>query len=443
MSIAREVGRRRRGVQRLSKSPATRPIDRIWSRLKEIPWLWASLVRVGRYLGVTPQNRMLLETMSRSWWLYGSKRGLVLSRVRRQRPMPVGSVDVALCERLITAFDVATGRDEDEWQTRGLWARLFDVYQRELAETLDRRDAWALARLLASMFQQDFTHGLLLHAHVSSSSSWLGSRILSLRTLDMLMSLAEALGVIPAEGPEQRRASTIFDGDAVELLGRIEQELGFDVDFPNVGAPFGPTIDGRLITLETPELIYAALRLERAIRVHLPQSAQGELDIVEIGAGYGGMCHWYLRIQPDLGRYTLVDLPIMNVLQGYFLTRALGEGVVSFCGEPRAQVHVLPNSALAQIATPFAVLVNKDSMPEMPYDAMLGYLEWAQSTCAGFFYNYNHEAATEVRGISAGQVPEAVRQVGGFTRLTREHSWMRRGYAEEIYVTSQRSANER
>jgi hypothetical protein len=411
-------------------------VDRLWSWLKAVPWLWQLIVGIGRYVGATPQNMMLLKTMSRPWWLYGSKRRLTLCRVERREPLMVTSADVALCERLIAAFRVATGRDEERWETRGLWALLFDVYQRKLAETLARGDAHELAQLLAAMFQEDFTHGLLLHAHASNSESWLGSRISSLRWLDMLVSLAEALGVIPVEGPEQRRAGVVFNGDLAELLGRIEQALGFELDFPDVGAPFGSMVNGRLITMETPELVYATTRLDRAVRVHLSQIEPDDLAIVEIGGGYGGMCYWYLRARPDLGRYTIVDLPIMNVLQGYFLARALGGLGVSFCGEPHARVHILPNSALAEIPDPVQVLVNKDSMPEMPYDAMIDYLEWGRSNCAGFFYSYNHEVGTKVRGSPAGQVPEAVRKVGGFTQISRDHSWLRRGYAEEIYLSA-------
>jgi hypothetical protein len=410
----------------------------IWSRLKAMPWIWSILVRVGRRTGLTPQNWVLLETMSRPWWFYRSKGRLVLDRVERRSPTPITSTDVALCERLLEAYELARGTGGGKWQTRGLWAWLFNMYQRELADALAGREPRDLARLLAAMFQKDFTHGLLFHAHVSSSGSWLGSRILSLRSLDMLVSLAEALGAIPAEGAEQRRAGLGFDGDVAELLRRIEHALGCRLEFPNVGAPFGPSFDGRLITLETPELVYAAMRLDRAIAEHLSERTREDLSIVEIGGGYGGMCYWYLQIKPDTAHYTIVDLPIMCVLQGYFLSRVLGEQRVSFHGEPAKQVHLSPDSALSDVPTPFQVMVNKDSMPEMPLETMVSYLEWGRANCTGFFYSYNHEVETEIQDSPAGQVAAAVRRIGGLSQVSRDQSWLRRGYAEEIYVKAER-----
>jgi hypothetical protein len=129
----------------------------------------------------------------------------------------------------------------------------------------------------------------------------------------------------------------------------------------------------------------------------------------------------------------------MCVLQGYFLSCVLGEQRVSFHGEPAKQVHLSPNSALSDVPTPFQVMVNKDSMPEMPYDTMVSYLQWGRANCSGFFYSYNHEVETEIQDNPAGQVAEAVRRTGGFTQVSREQSWLRRGYAEEIYIKAERS----
>lgn len=44
------------------------------------------------------------------------------------------------------------------------------------------------------------------------------------------------------------------------------------------------------------------------------------------------MAYWLLRMS-NL-RYTIVDLPLINVLQGYFLSQALGPSKVSLHGEP-------------------------------------------------------------------------------------------------------------
>jgi hypothetical protein len=40
-------------------------------------------------------------------------------------------------------------------------------------------------------------------------------------------------------------------------------------------------------------------------------------------------------------------------------------------------------------------------------------------------------------GVRLNLVPEAIRQVGNFTRLRCDCSWLRRGYVEEVYARLQ------
>ena|SRR5665213_164740 len=408
-------------------------ISQILARLRRVPWLWKLLVKMGTRVGVSPQNWVLVETVSRPWWLYRSRGRLTLGKIHQQPPASVTDADIALCERLISAFAGAT-RDPAEQEASGSWAQLLDMHYHKLAEALERADAYDLAELLASMFRQKITSGFMMQADVSATRSWLGSRILSIKSLDALVSLAEALGAILVDGPEMRAAGLVFDESLATLLTRVDQRLGFRVAFPHIGAPFGLSVDGRLITLETPEQIYAAVRLDHAINTHIATRSVEQLRVVEIGGGYGALCYWYLHMKPSISSYTIVDLPIVNVLQGYFLSRA---GIsVSFYGEKRAQVAILPTGALVQIESPFGVLVNKDSMPEMPHDTMKRYLEWGRTHCDGLFYSYNAEAGLNFLGSRGGCVGEAVDQVGGFRRLRRDPSWLRRGYVEEIYSRS-------
>ena len=268
------------------------------------------------------------------------------------------------------------------------------------------------------------------------SESPLGARILLLKVFDSLVALAEAFGVVAAENPEQgyvgsfdpRRERALPD-----LVVELERATGGSLAFPPIGAAYGLAVEGRLITAETPDQVYTAVRLGEAIGLHLSDRGERGLRMVEIGGGYGGGCYWLLSRQPEVVHYTIVDLATVNVLQGYFLAQALGADAVSFFGEPQARVAILPNHALAEVETPYDVLFNKDSMPEMPYETMVSYLEWARANCEGFFYSNNHEARAPFLEYSQGRVPDAIAQVGGFRRLSREQSWVRPGYVEEIY----------
>lgn len=400
------------------------------------------LIGLGTPIGVVRHNWTLLEIMSRPWWLYRSGGRLPAGRIARRQPRPVADADIALCERLLAAFSAATSADGAAGESHpGIWAWILNTHQRQLAETLEHGDPSELARLLASMFQRDFVWGIAHGGHRRESESWLGAHILRLKSLDVLVSLAEAVGASTVENPEQGTAGLAFDEGVQALLSRIDEALGIRLDAPDAGAPFGLALDGRVITLEMPEHIYAALRLKLAIQTHLRQSAEAEAParIVEIGGGFGGVCYWFLRMCPAVARYTIVDLPIMGVLQGYFLAQTLGPQTVSLLGEPPAKVMVLPDSALAQVQTPFEVLLNMDSMPEMPNGTMIDYLEWARANCEGIFYSYNQEAGADFLGQKQGLVPQAVEEVGGFTRIRRDASWLRRGYAEEIYACRPRA----
>jgi hypothetical protein len=293
---------------------------------------------------------------------------------------------------------------------------------------------------MASMFREDFVLGLASGPLISHTQSRLASRIWCLKSFDMLVSLAEAVGVVPVENPEQGDTGLAFEAGLGELLAGLERELGFRLDFPDIGAPSGLAVEGRLITPDTPEQIYAAVRLDQAICLHLDQPSHRANfpQVVEIGGGYGGMCYWFLQRRPAVLPYTIVDLPIVNVIQGYFLASALGAERVSFHGEPPTQVNIVPNFALQEVESPFAVLVNKDSMPEMPHTTMVEYLQWGALNCDGLFYSYNQEVTAEFRGEAQGVVHKAVAETGCFERLRRDESWVRHGYVEEIYVPARK-----
>jgi len=315
-----------------------------------------------------------------------------------------------------------------------MWSWIYETRQRRLAELLDRLDAPALALELASMFRKTFVLGMAPGSLISHSESSLGARIWRLKTLDGLVSLAEALGVVPVEGPEQGYRGLAFEGGMPDLVERIERSLGISIDFPDVGAPYGLRIHERLVTIDSPDQIYSAVRLDQAVRLHLDAGAVEAPSIAEIGGGCGATCYWFLRRHEAAARYVIIDLPTVNVLQGYFLSRALGTSAVSLFGEEPAQVVVTPNSALSTVDAPYDILVNKDSMPEMPEEAVREYLRWARSTCGGIFYSSNQEGKVAFLGQRQGLVPEAILQTGGFCRLRRDQSWVRPGHVEEIYA---------
>jgi hypothetical protein len=385
---------------------------------------------VHRRRGLVALSRAVTD-LDRPAWVYRSRGSIPRGRFSFRAAEPVGVEDIALCERLIAAYSRAVG---DAPAQDGMWGHdVFRERQAVLADALAREDAAALAELLASMFRSDFVVGMAAGSLVSERQSAPIARLSWLGTLNKLVSLAESLGAARMEYPKQGAVGGAFADGADALVARIEAALDIAIDFPEVGAAYGVAAGGRLITPDSPDQLYAASRLREVIATQLAASSDA-LRIVEIGGGYGGMAYWLARMV-DPGRYVIVDLPIVGVLQGYFLSKALGESAVGLFGEDSAaKLTITPTHALGAVATPFDVLVNKDSMPEMPERAMLDYLEWGRSGCTGLFYSYNQEAAVPFDGVAQNVVPEAIARIGGFKRVRREASWLRRGYVEEVYV---------
>jgi hypothetical protein len=397
--------------------------------LRGIPWLWNALVAI-------MDDVWLLEGLSRPWWLYRAGGRIPRCTIEVRPARPVAAQDVVLCERLIAAFTKATNGAHSAGGAEGIWGWIMDNHHRRLLDTLERRNARDLAQLLSSMFQEEFMWGLLGDAG-SHHHRRFGSRILSLRALDSLVSLAEAVGAVCSETSGQGQAGAAFDEGLSELVRKTNEALGLQIDFPDVGMPYGLVVDGIMITPNTPEQIYAALRLDRARCSHLPSRDEQVTKMVEIGGGYGDMCYWFLRMRPGIGRYTIVDLPITNLIQGYFLAQALGAATVSFFGEPPARVTILPNTELTEVETPFDILVNQDGLTIMPHGTMINYLEWGRDNCDGLFFSYNQETRAMYHGEWVqGVVSEAIDRIGGFTRTHRDNSWLLRGHIEEIYVPS-------
>ena len=393
-----------------------------------------ALVAAGARVGVTPYNWQLLRSTRRWSWHVAVPERVPRPPWHARPARQPGPADVALCERLILAYTAALGGRPAGEQASGMWRWIYEQRQLALAKILERRDAPALAAELAVMFRKTFMLGLAPGSLGSHSESALGRRIWRIKTLDGLVSLAEALGVVKVEGPEQAAAGSAFDGGLEQLAERIEAALDLSIDFPDVGAPYGLAIGRRLLTIESPEQIYSAVRIDQALVSQLRGRALAAPRIVEIGGGYGATCLWFLRGGRSPERYVIVDLPIVNVLQGYFLSQALGDGAVSLFGEPPARVVIAPDSALDSVDVPYDVLVNKDSMPELPEARIKEYLRWASRTCEGIFFSCNQESAAPFLGEPQGLVPQAVATTGAFARVRRDESWVRRGYVEEIYA---------
>lgn len=308
--------------------------------------------------------------------------------------------------------------------------------QTRFASLLRTGSSDELASYLCNVSRHDasigITQGDLEYQRIVADSSY--RHFLALMAKDKLVSLAEAVGALALENPEQGPFGVNLHADVDELLAGISRRLGVEV------AP--PDIDGGLLKLRASDCligerdinaIFTAWLLVRALR------GQEAPRVCEIGAGSGRVAYWRHR----LGQisHTIIDLPHVNAVQSYYLLKALPDARIALYGEQTGadiELTIWPNHALDELPSgEFDLVLNQDSMPEMSRATVEDYLRWIRQRCAGTFISINHESKPtyghDLRHVS---VPDAVLATGGFELRDRYPYWLRKGYVVESYDVS-------
>jgi putative sugar O-methyltransferase len=162
--------------------------------------------------------------------------------------------------------------------------------------------------------------------------------------------------------------------------------------------------------------------------------------ICEFGAGLGLTAMYARRL--GASDYTIFDLPLVNVIAGNYLLRALGENAVSLYREPDTPdtVRVLPFwMCTSQPERRFDVALNQDSFPEIDETLVRRYLDEIARTTTGHLISINQEARAPISGapphLWVSQLLSGDRR---FQRIRRSPYWIREGYVEEIYRLANR-----
>ena len=389
-------------------------------------------------VGVSLINFDMLKYVNHYLWIFKLLR-IPKLKITYRESHAVTDKDIHLCERLLKAYKAVSLENAKVTKTTGaLWAGTLKEKYGKLASALESEDPRTLASILSLMFREHFVYGVASGELVKHSRSALGNKIWSINYYDKIVSLAEYLGVVRNESPQQGRIAVALNGNLGVLVKEIENYLGSSIDFPDVGSPYGILANNSLITMEHPEHIYAALRIHHSIRNFLGEEDCKKYQLVEIGGGYGGLAYWIRSLgKIATHSYTIIDLPIMNVLQGYFLSKAFCPSEVCLFGESpteEAIFHVLPTISFEVLNHKIDVLINENSMPEMTDQIVENYIKIAKDKVTGLFFSYNHEAYAPIFEINQVLVPEIVKKVGGFSCVARNVSWVRNGYVEETYI---------
>ncbi len=359
-----------------------------------------------RLLGLTPSDIFFLKSLRHSWWLRQFWR-LPLSRFEFPPLQPIGADDLALSARIVVAYTEAGQRST-------MWDRYLAGPQAPLVDALRNRDVEGLAHLLNGFLRSQIVLG------IDPGDSYKNWRIHSLKLLDALVSLAEQIGVVPTESGQGAFGTALAEG-VEALCNRIEDRIGLAPTLPNIGGIYGLRIGDEFVTMNSPEYLLVAWRLTQV----------GQGDVLEIGPGFGGTAYYFLKLTS--ARYTMIDLPEIAALQSYYMGKCFGPDSICLYGENGpGRIRILPPQALSDVGK-VDIAFNQDSLPEIPHDAAKAYVEWIRDNASAFF-SYNHET------LSSGQfaitsVPAIAEEVG-LKRVSRNLSWSRPGYVEEVYAVT-------
>ena len=338
-------------------------------------------------------------------------------------------LDIALAERLASAFNCSMKDDGSTGD--GLWDFMHETHHGAISEALSQHDMPALATILSSLFSQPVSLGLC--SRNSDDEIAATEHFARLQNIDAVASLGLALGVSRQSNPASGSPPNLLAADALQTLERIEERLGWDLRAPDCGGIAGLGYRGGVVPLKQLYQIYAAHRLA--------EINGGPLDTcLEIGGGVGFLAH--VCVRNDVVRdFTILDLPIVNLLQGYVLLRSSIADHVVLHGEDAKDdgtkvVRILPDSALAGLASKdYDMAVNQDSLPEMAMETALEYLQAFTRLVRGNVLSINHESAAPWgAGFNHGVVAELTQGISGLKRTGRFPYWMRGGYVEEVFA---------
>jgi hypothetical protein len=354
----------------------------------------------------------------RTWWIHHRHHALCASPA-----ISSGSTvfNRTVVERLLRAY---RSSHSGQYGKDSMWVGFFNNYQIEMHKIFMGDDVEKAFRVLSNPQENNLFYGFDELCSIFAKQRHDSISAIALREQDNLIRLAEAIGAICLENPETPKSWHRYkDTSTDEIVGLIEAKLGKEICFPDLypGAAGLKSCRG-LIGYRALQSLYFAIQLHRFSR-DLPQLNR-PVKICEIGAGLGRSA--YYASQFGLRDYTLVDIPMTAISQGYYLIQLLGETVVVLPGEKRTsdlQVRIMHPDEFFASDEKYDVVANMDSLTELGRELATQYIEKI-SRSARCLVSINHES-------NPIRVFDLIEEAGRPYKVQRFPCWMRRGYVEE------------
>jgi putative sugar O-methyltransferase len=310
-------------------------------------------------------------------------------------------------------------------QIKGIWADFNRIFM-DFGTVLESLNIHNIYEILINICATPLVSGFNSYHTFASITQDVRARMFeSYLTIDRILSLAESVGAAFLQCPYGGRWGH-HDLDVTALVNEIKLRIPFDISPPKTGGgAFGmQTADG-IISMSDILAIYIANRANSI----LADCAQK--TICEIGGGSGTLACYLARTCAE--SITIADLPIVSVIQGYYLMKSVGPGFVNLSGEPAAPEHkirVIPYWELGDIPSKsISLFINSDSMPEIDRDIAEHYMGLIKDKSSNAFLSINQETQAD----NHGTVQDLAEKAGGFRRVYRFPHWMLLGYVEELY----------
>lgn len=344
--------------------------------------------------------------------------------------------DYLVTERLLNSYKKAMQEGEkiEKVYKQDMWTFLEKGPHADMFKILQKEDVNALAFYLCNMSRMGITHGItqgkMEFQKIITDSLY--RRWHDLHNLDKLISLAESIGVLPLENPEQGEFGSAIFSNIDKIIEKIEKRLKIKL--------IPPHIEGGLYQLSTNKggihfrdlnAIYTSWRCKEILKYTKNPS------LCEIGAGVGKTAYYSNLL--GLKAYTIIDLPYINIIQGFYLIKSLPSANIFLYGEEKNDknsINILPDWCFKKMYNKqFNLILNQDSFPEIDRKIVLNYLKQIQLLTKNFFLSINQESQHTMMIDERKQhiISNLISEAKGFKKIYRFPYWMRIGYLEELY----------
>lgn len=308
---------------------------------------------------------------------------------------------------------------------KGIWAHFSKLFA-GFESILNSRNVSAVSEALLKVCTTPLVSGFASYHHFDSIYRDPRARMFeSYLTIDRMLSLGEAIGAASPQTPYQTHWG-YHDLDLNALLGNIKSRLPFDIRPPVAGGgAFGIKTSDGIISISDVLAMYVANRVNSVL------SEAPEKTVCEIGGGTGTLA--YYMSKTCAMEVTVADLPIVSIIQGYYLMKSLGPESVHLSGEASksSKIKIIPYWELDGLPeNSVSLFVNVDSMPEIDAAIARDYMRIIRKAGINSFLSINQESGASDQGVVQNLVDEA----GGFRRAYRFPYWMISGYVEELYA---------